>query len=43
MKKTEHAAGADNQRLALAATAQNLWSPWPLTLLVEETIDLKCD
>ena len=29
MKKTEHAAGADNQRLVLAATARNLWSPWP--------------
>ena len=43
MKKTEHAAGADNQRLVLAATARNLWSPWPLTWLVEETIDLKCD
>ena len=29
MRKTEHAAGASNQRLVLAATAGNLWSPWP--------------
>ena len=29
MRKTEHAARADNQRLVLAATAGNLWSPWP--------------